>query len=183
YGIGIGVGCLMAFLTAPLVRRSFASGAESRAHTAAPYVPPASALNAVLAEFMQALEQGTTTAEGIAAVTEKLLPCIVVEDGDPASERHMGLQSDGAIIGDLRMPPPEAGRRDWIFELKLAPLPRYGAAGGPADLAITFSGQDGVIHFVSALVQTHVHVSKVPIETIAAEPLLIGGGYRVDESS
>ena len=183
YGIGLGVGCFAAFLAAPFVRQALAGG-EDHEHGPTRVVQAGTSLHGALSGLVESLEEGTVTLGRIASATQILIPCIRPETGDPGTEQHFGLDYEGSYIGDLRIPASlEDGRRDWIFELVLPPLPRYGAMGGDTNLAITLSGKDGTIHFASALAQTHVHVSKAVIADVEKDPILIGGCYRVDEDS
>lgn len=135
-------------------------------------------------DLMRQLEEGTATLATVIDATGLLVAAVQLDMRASAEGIQLPLVWEGDTFGQLKKSGPDGhGFMTWVFELTLAPLPRYAGIADHAELTIAYSGTGGAITRMVAITQTMVHYSDATYAAIGLEPFVTGGSLTGDAES
>ena len=188
YALSLGSGGVGALILLPFLRTDAVnSGAHDHDHedaAATLALPVEAPLHEILVDLAEQLEDGSARLQTILDLTALILDSTELDLRTGTDEIRHPVVWNAHTFGYLRIPGQQPnGPRQWIFELTLPALSRYGTLALSSELSITYRGVDGSLTLVAAAVETPLHRCRSTLAEIGADPFFVGAGLMVDADS
>ncbi len=147
-------------------------------------LPEGAPLHEYVRDLAEQLETGSVRLQSILDTTVLILDSVQRDLRESTEEIRLPIVWNAHTFGHLRIPGelPD-GQAQWVFELTVPALSRYGTMARFSDLSITYRGINGSITLASAIIETPLHMCRSTIERLGADPFVVGGGFVVDANS